>query len=192
MAVGVLPERPAIPPTLWLAVFGTPYPVAIEIGPGRGEFLRTMARARPDWNFLAIERSAARGRAVARLLERDALTNARILCADATCLLAQLPPASVAALFVQFPDPWWKRRHHKRRVWTPSFVATVRHILARGATVEFLTDVEETFTLGLACLDADGGFERLAADQLLSHETSFGRKALRRGGTIYRCLYRRR
>lgn len=191
MAVGALPERPAPAPAEWQAVFGNRRPVAVEIGPGRGEFLRAVARSRPDWNFLAIERSAARVRMLTGLLEGDACVNARILCADATCLLAQLPPASVAALFVQFPDPWWKRRHHKRRVWTPAFAATVRHLLAPGATVEFVTDVEETFTLGLACLDGDGGFERLAVGRLHSHETSFGRKALRRGGTIYHSLHRR-
>ncbi len=191
MAVGALPDRPAAAPPLWQAVFGTPHPVAVEIGPGRGEFLRAMARRRPDWNFFAIERSAARSRALSHLLERDALANARVLCADASCLLAQFPAGCVAALFVQFPDPWWKRRHHKRRLWTPAFAATARHILAPGATVEFLTDVEATFALGLACLDADGAFERLAVGRLDGHETSFARKAVRRGGSIYHAQYRR-
>ena len=194
MAVGALPDPPpaATAAAEWRAVFGNANPVAIEVGPGHGEFLRAMAQARPDWNFLAIERSAARTRAITHQLELAATGNARVLCTDAACLLALLPAGCVSALFVQFPDPWWKRRHQRRRLWTLAFAATVRRVLAPAATIEFLTDVADTFHLGLACLDGDGGLERVTVGCLPSHGTSFAHKALRRGGTIYHSLHRRR
>ncbi|MGD9763227.1 MAG: tRNA (guanosine(46)-N(7))-methyltransferase TrmB [Candidatus Binatia bacterium] len=183
--------RAPAPVFSWRAVFDNDNPVAIEVGPGRGEFLRAIARDRPHWNFFAIERSAARARAIERELEAAALPNARVLCADAACLLPLLPEASAAAVFVQFPDPWWKRRHQRRRVWTPEFAAAVRRVLQPGATVEFLTDVEETFRLGVACLEADGGFEPVAIGCVPSHNTMYARKALNRGDSIFRSVHRR-
>src|SRR5690606_3085494 len=126
----------------------------IEIGPGRGEFLRAIAAARPEWNFFAVERSATRTATIERALAEAGLPNARVVWADAGCLLPLLPAGSAAAVYIQFPDPWWKRRHFKRRVWTPALGAAIAHVLAPGAEIEFLTDVEDTFALGLRILDA--------------------------------------
>lgn len=181
-----------LPLDCWAQLFGNHHPVGLEIGPGRGDFLAAVAREQPEWNFLAIERSASRTQEVADKLARRGLRNARVLCADAACLVPQLPPASVAAVYVQFPDPWWKRRHEKRRLWTAEFVAALRLVLARGAPLEMLTDVAQTFELAQQCLDADPGLERMQVGRLEHHDTSFARKAIRRGGVIYRSLHRRR
>lgn len=182
----------ALPADCWRRLFGNDRPLAIEIGPGRGEFLRAIAAARPQWNFYAVERSSTRTAAITRALEAAGLTNARAVWADATCLLPLLPAGSAAAVYVQFPDPWWKRRHFKRRVWTPQLAAAIAHVLAVGAEIELLTDVEETLTLGVACLAAEPRLERVAVGRLERHDTDFARKALRRGGIIHRAVYRRR
>lgn len=181
----------AMPRDCWSRLFENPHPVAIEVGPGRGEFLRAVARARPDWNFYAIERSATRTARLAAALAADGLVNARVVWADATCLLPLLPAGSAAAVYVQFPDPWWKRRHFKRRIWTPQLAAAIAHVLAPGAEIEFLTDVEETFELGLAELDAVARLARACVGRVARHDTDFARKALRRGGVLYRATYRR-
>jgi len=97
----------------------------------------------------------------------------------------------VARVFIHFPDPWWKRRHFKRRIWTPQLAVAIAHVLAAGAEVEFLTDVEETFRLGIAELDAVAELERVSVGQVDRHDTDFARKALRRGGKLYRAAYRR-
>lgn len=180
-----------MPGDCWSRLFGNPHPVAIEVGPGRGEFLRAIARARPEWNFYAIERSATRTAHIAEALVADALANASVVWADATCLLPLLPAGSAAAVYVQFPDPWWKRRHFKRRIWTPQLATAIAHVLAPGAEIEFLTDVEETFQLGLAELDAVTALARVSVGRVDRHDTDFARKALRRGGVLYRAAYRR-
>jgi tRNA (guanine-N7-)-methyltransferase len=180
----------ALPRDCWPRLFGNTRPVAIEIGPGRGEFLRAVARARPEWNFYAVERSSTRTARIAAALVADELANARVVWADATCLLPLLPAGSAAAVFVQFPDPWWKRRHFKRRIWTPQLANAIAHVLGPAAEVEFLTDVEETFQLGLAELDAVPQLERVSVGQVDRHDTDFARKALRKGGVLYRAAYR--
>jgi tRNA (guanine-N7-)-methyltransferase len=180
-----------LPRDCWSVLFANHRPVGLEIGPGRGDFLVAVARQRPEWNFFAIERSFARTREIEAKLARHQLLNARVVCADATCLVPLLPAASIAALFIQFPDPWWKRRHEKRRLWTQEFVALLRDLLLPEAPVEVLTDVEQTFTLACATLDRDPGLERVDLGRLDRHDTSFARKALQRGGAIYRAVYRR-
>lgn len=173
-------------------LFGNTRPVAIEVGPGRGEFLRAIAPRRPEWNFFAIEISATRTAHIARGIADDGLTNARVVWADATCLLPALPAGCAATVYVQFPDPWWKRRHFKRRIWTPALASAIAHVLAPEAEVEFLTDVEETFALGVRLLDQVAELENVARGEIDRHDTDFARKALRRGGKLYRAAYRRR
>ena len=188
-----MPDREgALPRDCWQQLFGNAQPIGIEVGPGRGEFLRAVAQARPEWNFYAIERSSTRTANIADALADLGLVNARVVWADATCLLPLLPKGSAVAAYVQFPDPWWKRRHFKRRIWTLELATAIAHVLAPGAEVEFLTDVEETFHLGVAELDAVPELERASVGMLDRHDTDFARKALRRGGTLYRAAFRRR
>jgi tRNA (guanine-N7-)-methyltransferase len=181
-----------VPADCWRQIFGNERPVAVEIGPGRGEFLRGAARRDPARNFYAIERSAARARALHEQLLRSGLPNARVVAADASCLIELLPAASVAAFHLQFPDPWWKRRHHKRRLWTPRFAAALRRALVVDGRVEVITDVGEAFALAQRCLDADPGLEVMTVEHPSHLHTSFARKAARRGATIYRSVHRRR
>lgn len=186
-----MPDAFAFPTDCWRRLFGDDHPVGIEIGPGRGEFLRAIARARPDWNFYAIERSGSRTAHVARALHEAGVGNARVVWADATCLLPLLPAQSAAAVYVQFPDPWWKRRHFRRRIWTSELAHAIAHVLAPAAEIEFLTDVEDTFALGIAQLDAVPALERASVGEVDRHDTDFARKALRRGARLYRAAYRR-
>lgn len=186
------PREECLPADCLQQLFGNAHPVAIEVGPGRGEFLRAVAPRRPEWNFFAIEISATRTAHIARGIADDGLTNARVVWADATCLLPALPAGCAAAVYVQFPDPWWKRRHFKRRIWTPPLASAIAHVLAPGAEVEFLTDVEETFALGVRLLDAVAELEPVARAEIARHDTDFARKALRRGAKLYRAAYRRR
>jgi tRNA (guanine-N7-)-methyltransferase len=183
--------EPPLPDDCWRQLFGNDRPVAVEIGPGRGEFLADAARRAPDRNFFAIEHSASRTGEVAQRLQRLGIGNARILCADATCLLALVPERSVDTFYVLFPDPWWKRRHHKRRLMTPAFVATLRRALRDGGIIEVMTDVAEYFGLAVDALGSDRGLQPLADVAPRALQTSFARKAANRGATIYRTIYER-
>lgn len=190
-----MPESPVLarlPADCWRQIFANDRPVAIEIGPGRGEFLLGSARAAPARNFFAIEHSASRTREISAQLERDRLANARVLCGDAVCLVELFPETSVAAFHVLFPDPWWKRRHQKRRLWTPRFVAALRRALIAGGTVELITDVGDYFTLAQTQLADDAGLEVVSVGHPPEVQTSFARKAIARGDQLYRSVHRRR
>src|SRR5262249_3001440 len=102
---------------LWRAVFGNATPVEIEIGPGRGDVLLAFAEARPDTNFFGIEHAAGLAASIAKRAAAAGLRNLRVVSGDARCILAELvPPGSVAAVHVYFPDPWPKTRHRHRRL----------------------------------------------------------------------------
>lgn len=180
-----LDTRP-LPQTLWTTVFGNDHPVTIEIGSGNGEFLCSVAESHPRRNFLGIERSGSQARALWKKLERRRLQNVRLLHADARCLVGLLPDACVLSYFVFFPDPWWKRRHRPRRLWSPELVVDLQRTLTPGGTIEFRTDVAEYFWATQAVLDAHPGLGRANAGPTEEGpSTSFFRKARRRGDTIY-------
>ncbi len=126
-----------------VALFGNGQPVWLEIGFGNGETLATLAARHPERNFLGVE---VHGPGVGHLLlacERLGLTNLRLLRHDAVDLLdSGLPPASLAGVYLLFPDPWPKQRHHKRRILNPAFLAKLARVLRPGGTFHAATDWE--------------------------------------------------
>ncbi len=185
------PDWSRLPDSFWAEIFGNDRPVAIEIGPGLGEFLEVIATREPKWNFYAIERSRTRTRAVENRISAARLTNTRVLSAHAECVLSILPDESVDRFYIQFPDPWWKRRHQRRRLMTPEFVRTLRRVLRAGALIEFVTDVEEYFALTQKALQSDPGIEEVPTSPELLTATSFSRKAARRGWKVHTATYRK-
>ena len=186
------PGLAPFPRDCWRQIFGNDQSVAVEIGPGRGEFLLASASRMPARNFYANERSAARAQAIAVKIARSGLANARVIGADARCIIDTLPDASVAAFHIQFPDPWWKRRHEKRRLWTTDFSAALARALVLGGTIELVTDVADAFARAQSCLSAESQLERVAIVAPAELRTSFAQKARRRGAAIHHSLHRRR
>jgi tRNA (guanine-N7-)-methyltransferase len=104
-------------------LFGRDAPLEVEVGSGKGLFISSAAIANSDHNFLGIEVSHKYARFAAARLARNGLSNAVMIDGDAVPLLREwLPDASVAAVHVYFPDPWWKKRHEKRRVLQEPFL----------------------------------------------------------------------
>jgi tRNA (guanine-N7-)-methyltransferase len=137
----------AAQPTIdWTEFFGAARPVEIEIGCGKGTFLLDYARAHADINVLGMENQPRWVHWIESRLAREPLANARVLCADATFVVTHfVRDASVRAYHVYFPDPWWKRRHHKRRVVTEAFAAQLFRTLEPGGVVHLATDVAARF-----------------------------------------------
>jgi tRNA (guanine-N7-)-methyltransferase len=130
----------------WFFLFGNDRPVEVEIGPGRGDVLLAFATARPEVNFFGIEHVRGAADHVAARLHAAAVTNARVLGGDASCVVESLvPAASVAAYHIYFPDPWPKHRHRKRRLVTPAFAAAMKRTLAPGGRVHVATDLRALF-----------------------------------------------
>ena len=148
----------AAPSALWRQVFGNDHPVEIEIGPGRGELLIAYASARPHVNFFAIERSSAQATRVATKAALRGAPNVRVIAGDARCVVGRLvPPTSVAAYHIYFPDPWPKRRHHRRRLFTdPTFAPALARTLLPDGRVEIASDLASVLALAADALAAAG------------------------------------
>jgi tRNA (guanine-N7-)-methyltransferase len=195
------------PPTVldWRSIFQNDHPVEIEVGFGKGLFLITAAEARPAVNFVGIEISRKYQLFTATRLAKRSLTNIRLANADArTFLRDYVPGLSVQAIHFYFPDPWWKTRHLKRRVFTPESVAQCARVLAHGGRLHIATDVKEYFdvitrlvasqgqlnAISLSPLGSGVGDEGLA-DHGLEYLTNFERKFRKEGRPIYRAVYER-
>jgi len=142
IAVPELPESGSVDLTLLLAGSG---PIELEIGPGRGMFVIERAIARADLRLLGIEVRRKWASVVDERLRRLGLgERARVVCADARQALPRLgPPAAVATVFLNFPDPWWKKRHQKRMVIGERLLDAAVRLLADGGEIFVQTDVPE-------------------------------------------------
>lgn len=120
-------------------------PLELEIGPGRGMFILERAVAAPEARLLGLEIRRKWATIVdRRLRDRGLGARARVLCEDAKLALPRLgPDASIARVFVHFPDPWWKKRHHKRMVLGEELVAQIARLLEDGGELYVQTDVPE-------------------------------------------------
>ena len=122
-------------------IFGNTRPMEVEIGTGKGTFLVARAAARPEINFLGIEYARPYCLYAADRFRRHGLTNVRMVHTDAAHFVKVcIPDRSLWRLHVYFPDPWPKRRHHRRRLIQPAFVAEVRRVLQIGGQFLVVTD----------------------------------------------------
>jgi len=125
----------------FVRIFGRPGPIHIEIGTGKGTFLLNEARAEPDVNFLGIERANKYYRYAVDRMGRWNIRNVRIIRADAASFLANfVPDSSVDCFHIYFPDPWPKRRHHKRRFFNEANLDQLLHCLKRQGRLKVATD----------------------------------------------------
>ncbi|NLX14016.1 MAG: tRNA (guanosine(46)-N7)-methyltransferase TrmB [Phycisphaerales bacterium] len=129
------------------ALFGCAAPLEIEIGTGKGTFLLNRAKAMPERNFFGLEWANQYYLYAAARVVRWGLSNIRLMRTDARHLVIhQLPPESVRILHIYHPDPWPKKRHHKRRLFQPEFVAAAARILLPGGRLAIQTDHAEYFS----------------------------------------------
>lgn len=175
--------------------FGRSAPLEIEIGSGKGLFLCTAAAAHPDRDFLGIEIMGQYARFIASRLAKKELPNARILHGDGVAFLNSVPDESIAAVHVYFPDPWWKKRHRKRRVMNTSLLASVDRILVPDGRLHFWTDVKEYFDSTLELIQAEskliGPLEVPAEPALhdMDYRTHFERRVRVNDLPVYRAEY---
>ena len=190
------PDPPA--PVDWAALFGNDRPVELEVGFGKGLSLLTAAVANPDVNFVGVEVVRKYQLFTATRTAKRDLRNVRLACADARLFLRDcVGSASLRAVHVYFPDPWWKKRHHKRRVFTPEFAAQCERVLAPGGRLHLATDVEDYARLVAEVVAGCTPLVPLPppAEHAPAHDldylTNFERKARQGGRPVFRGRYER-
>jgi tRNA (guanine-N7-)-methyltransferase len=170
-------------------VFGNEHPVTLEIGFGMGSATALIAADNPDKNYLGVE---VHRPGIGRLLweiENNSIANIRIIEADAADVLkTMIPAASLAAFHIFFPDPWPKKRHHKRRLVTRPFTSLLAEKLRPGGYVYMVTDWEEYGDWALAELSATEGLrnvcEGFAPPQEWRPRTRFEQKGLEKNHAV--------
>ena len=183
-------------PLRFAAIFARRAPVEIEIGVGKGRFLLEQARARSETDFLGIEWSLKHLRIARDRAARQGIVNVRFHRGDARHVLADLVPDSVVArVHVYCPDPWPKKRHHKRRLFSPEVVRHLERILVPHGYLNVSTDVGEYFEEIVALIGGHTGLEA-AVDPLFpvagqAGNTNYEVKFLAAGRTIHRATWRR-
>ncbi len=156
------PERALLSGLDWEDVFGSPGPVEVEIGIGKGRFLLAVAEARPGVRLLGVEWANEYLRVAEARAEKRGLENVRFVRADARELVARsIPDASVDAYYVFYPDPWPKKRHHKRRFFQRPTVDHLARTTRPGGFLHVATDHDEYWTRIEPLLDDHAGFLRL-------------------------------
>lgn len=169
------------------AIFGRRAPLVVEIGSGRGEALVAAAAALPDQDFLGLEVYAPGVAQTLVTMRHERVGNVRLAVVNATEALATtLAPASVRELWTWFPDPWHKKRHHKRRLVTVPFTAHVARVLEPGGTWRFATDWDDYAVVASDVLSASPHVEGGVVDRYEGRAmTRFERKGIAAGRTIH-------
>lgn len=146
-------------PIDFAARYGREAPVIVEIGFGNGDTLAQIARNHPQNNYLGIEVHRPGVGHLLMRIEEYGLSNVRVMCADAVEVLQQqIADGSLAALYLFFPDPWHKKRHHKRRQVQPEWAQLVRRKLKIGGVLHMATDWQEYAEHMLSVLSSAEGF----------------------------------
>ncbi len=191
----LLPYQPAVAD--WDAAFGRQAPRVLEIGFGMGQATAAIAAARPDLDFIGVEVHQPGVGALLREIGARGLTNIRILQHDAVQVLQQMVlPASLAGVHVYFPDPWHKKRHHKRRLIQPPLVDLLASRLQPGGWLHCATDWDDYAQQMLQVLgdcpalaNTAAGFAPRPAMRPL---TKFEARGLKLGHGVWDLLFTRR
>lgn len=175
-------------------LFDRAAPTILEIGFGNGASLLQMARAQPDWNYLGVEVHRPGIGHLLLQLEQEPIDNIRIVAADAQQVLKHLPADSLHGLQLYFPDPWHKKRHHKRRLVQAPWAQTVRQKLLPGGFLHMATDWENYAEHMLDVLAKTDGLRpanpaETAARLSARPPTRFELRGRRKGHDVWELVY---
>jgi tRNA (guanine-N7-)-methyltransferase len=183
-------------PIDFAAVFGRTAPNILEIGCGMGETTAAIAQAQPHSNYLGIEVHSPGVGSLLKLIDEKQLANLRIIQHDAVEVVEQMiAPESLAGIHVFFPDPWPKKRHHKRRLIQPPFVRLLASRLKVGACIHLATDWQDYAEQMLNVLASEPLLENTAAAFATRPDyrppTKFEQRGIKLGHYVWDLLFRR-
>ncbi|MBE9127988.1 MULTISPECIES: tRNA (guanosine(46)-N7)-methyltransferase TrmB [unclassified Coleofasciculus] len=189
--------NPVEPPN-WEKIYTQPtQPLHLDIGCARGEFLLRMATLQPDWNFLGLEIREPLVKQANAFVAELGLTNLHYLFCNVNNslrpLLESLPQETLQRVTIQFPDPWFKKRHAKRRLVQPKLVDDLATYLLAAGTIFLQSDVKDVAQEMCERFDEHSAFQRQGNDWLdtnpLPVPTERETGTLARGEPVYRALF---
>lgn len=176
----------------WTEIFGNDNPIHVEVGSGKGRFVTGMAAQNPDINYIGIDiQLTVLSYALDRVLEAS-LPNIKLLQVDGSSLTNYFAPAEIDRLYLNFSDPWPKKRHEKRRLTYKSFLDTYKEILPDKGEIHFKTDNRGLFEYSLASFSQYGmvlnqvWLDLHASDYEGNVMTEYEEKFSKKGQVIYR------
>jgi len=174
-------------------VFGREAPLVLEIGSGMGETTARIAAEHPEADFIAVEVHGPGVGSLLNRIEKDKLSNLRVVRHDAVAVLRlMIADGSLAAVHLFFPDPWPKKRHHKRRLVQPSFVSLAKDKLAARGIVHLATDWPDYAEQMDLAFSNEPLFQRAEKGFVERPETKFETRGRRLGNPIRDLYFRRR
>ncbi|HDL17857.1 MAG TPA: tRNA (guanosine(46)-N7)-methyltransferase TrmB [Bacteroidetes bacterium] len=186
------------PPLDLTEIFGNENPVEIEIGPGKGKFILHEAKSHPELNFLAIEWAGRYLKILSGRLPKTDAQNLRYLQADARTIFHEwLGPASLAGVHIYYPDPWWKRKHRKYKLFSEEFMRDMTTALVPGGFLKFVTDVKAMHQLVVVLVSSAARFVKVQEKVYTPktepppERTNFEIKKWQEGSAIFEVEWRR-
>jgi tRNA (guanine-N7-)-methyltransferase len=173
-------------------------PTILEIGFGMGETTEKIALARPQDNFLGVEVFNAGVGAMLKRIDESGLSNVRVIQHDAVEVLQEMvPPESLAGVHIYFPDPWPKKRHHKRRLVQPPLIALLASRMKPGAYIHLATDWENYAEQMLEVLNGEPTLvntvdQGYAPRPEFRPQTKFETRGLRLGHGVWDLIFKRK
>lgn len=189
-------QVPVSPPD-WDKIYASSQPLHLDIGCGRGRFLSSMAKLEPTWNFLGLEIRETLVQEANNWRNESGLTNLHYLFCNVNnslpSILSSLPTGTLQRVTIQFPDPWFKHRHTKRRVVQPQLVAELARYMPTGGVVFLQSDVEAVAVEMCDRFAAHPAFQRQGEEWLTENplpvSTERENFTLSRGEPVYRALF---
>ncbi|MBP2623516.1 tRNA (guanosine(46)-N7)-methyltransferase TrmB [Streptococcus oricebi] len=183
---------PAAAKGRWQELFGNDNPIHIEVGSGKGAFITGMAKAHPDINYIGIDiQKTVLSYALDKVLAAD-VPNVKLLWVDGSSLTDYFAEAEVAQLYLNFSDPWPKKKHEKRRLTYKTFLDTFKEILPEKGQIHFKTDNRGLFEYSLVSFSQYGmvlkgvWLDLHASDYEGNVLTEYEEKFSQKGQVIYR------
>ncbi len=176
----------------WQEIFGNDHPIHIEVGSGKGAFVSGMAKANPDINYIGIDiQKSVLSYALDKVLATD-VPNIKLLWVDGSDLTDYFEEGEIDRLYLNFSDPWPKKRHEKRRLTYQSFLSTYQQILPENGEIHFKTDNRGLFEYSLVSFSQYGmklkgvWLDLHASDFEDNVLTEYEQKFANKGQVIYR------